>query len=150
MVHKSALCEAPPAAPRHWCRFHTAKFLCSVLSSSPFVDQLPQLLVTTTAATAPSSGNRKPRNYKCHHSRKIFARRDDRSNSSFEVDSTSKLTSIARPEFEKARPGRSDAPLLDHIFPLHQHCHPKASHDPSISSLSQASLFQDRRRRPRN
>jgi len=36
----SALREAPPAAPRHWCRFHTANFLHIVLSSSSFVDQL--------------------------------------------------------------------------------------------------------------
>ena len=36
----SALREAPPAAPRHWCRFHTANFTYIVLSSSSFVDQL--------------------------------------------------------------------------------------------------------------
>ncbi len=36
----SVLREAPPAAPRHWCRFHTANFLHIVLSSSSFVDQL--------------------------------------------------------------------------------------------------------------
>ena len=36
----SALREAPPAAPRHWCRFHTANFMYNVLSSSSFVDQL--------------------------------------------------------------------------------------------------------------
>ena len=36
----SALREAPPAAPRHWCRFHTANFLHIALSSSSFVDQL--------------------------------------------------------------------------------------------------------------
>ena len=44
MVHQahcaSALREAPPAAPRHWCRFHTANFTYIVLSSSSFVDQL--------------------------------------------------------------------------------------------------------------
>ena len=28
----SALREAPPAAPRHWCRFHTANFMYNVLS----------------------------------------------------------------------------------------------------------------------
>ena len=32
--------EAPPAAPRHWYRFHTANFTYIVLSSSSFVDQL--------------------------------------------------------------------------------------------------------------
>ena len=36
----SALREAPPAAPRHWCRFYTANFTYIALSSSSFVDQL--------------------------------------------------------------------------------------------------------------
>ena len=36
----SVLREAPPAAPRHWGRFHTANFMYNALYSSSFVDQL--------------------------------------------------------------------------------------------------------------